>query len=119
MIKRQLSNARMSQIVSYNATVYLAGQVAKDPSQDMADQTRQILAQIDSLLEQAGTDKSRLLSANIWVSDIREFQSMNEIWDAWVDKQNPPVRACVEARLARPELRVEIQVVAAHCAAVR
>lgn len=114
VIQRQNKTPRMSQIVSYNGIVLLAGQVAKDPSADVAGQTEQILRQIDLLLAEAGTDKSRLLSANIWLSDIRQFQVMNNIWDQWVDAENPPVRACVEARLARPELAVEIQVSAAQ-----
>lgn len=113
MIERLNKTPRMSQIVSYNGTVMLAGQVAKDATKDVAGQTQQILNQIDDLLAQAGTDKSNLLSANIWLSDIRQFQQMNEVWDNWVDQQNPPVRACVEARLARVELAVEIQVTAA------
>lgn len=113
MILRQHSNQRMSQLVSFANLVWTAGQVAKDPSEDMAGQTCQILAQIDALLTDAGTDKSNLISANIWVSDIRQFAQMNEVWDTWVDSENPPVRACVESRLARPELLVEIQVVAA------
>ncbi|MFT5721661.1 MAG: enamine deaminase RidA (YjgF/YER057c/UK114 family) [Motiliproteus sp.] len=114
MIQRQHSNQRMSQLVSVANLVWTAGQVAKDASEDMAGQTRQILAQIDALLADAGTDKSRLISANIWVSDIRQFAQMNEAWDAWVDTDHAPVRACVESRLARPELLVEIQVVAAN-----
>ncbi len=113
MIQRQHSNHRMSQLVSCAGLVCTAGQVAKDPSQDMAGQTQQILDQIDALLADAGSDKSHLISANIWVSDIRQFQQMNEVWDNWVDSENAPVRACVESRLARPELLVEIQVVAA------
>ncbi len=113
MIQRQHSNHRMSQLVSSAGLVWTAGQVAKDPSQDMAGQTQQILDQIDALLADAGSDKSHLISANIWVSDIRQFQQMNEVWDNWVDSENAPVRACVESRLARPELLVEIQVVAA------
>lgn len=113
MIERQHSNQRMSQLVSFANLVWTAGQVAKDPSQDMAGQTQQILDQIDALLADAGTDKSKLISANIWVSDIRQFAHMNEVWDAWVDSNNAPARACVESRLARPELLVEIQVVAA------
>ncbi|MEH6651432.1 MAG: RidA family protein [Motiliproteus sp.] len=114
MIQRQHSNQRMSQLVSFANLVWTAGQVAKEPSEDMAGQTRQILAQIDALLADAGTDKSNLISANIWVSDIRQFAQMNDVWDAWVDSENPPARACVESRLARPELLVEIQVVAAN-----
>jgi len=113
MIQRQHSNQRMSQLVSFSNLVWTAGQVAKDPSEDIAGQTRQILAQIDSLLANAGTNKSNLISANIWVSDINQFAQMNEVWDAWVDSANAPVRACVESRLARPELLVEIQVIAA------
>lgn len=113
MITRQHSNQRMSQLVSYNGQVFTAGQVAKNPSEDVAGQTRQILAQIEALLADAGSDKSRLLNATIWLSDIRYFQAMNEVWDAWVDQGNPPARACVESRLARPELLVEIQVIAA------
>ena len=113
MIQRQHSNQRMSQLVSFANLVWTAGQVAKEPSEDMAGQTRQILAQIDALLADAGTDKSNLISANIWVSDIRQFAQMNDVWDGWVDSENTPVRACVESRLARPELLVEIQVIAA------
>jgi enamine deaminase RidA (YjgF/YER057c/UK114 family) len=113
MIQRQYSNQRMSQLVSFANLVWTAGQVAKDPSEDMAGQTRQILAQIDSLLKDAGSSKSHLISANIWIADIRQFTQMNEVWDTWVDQESPPVRACVESRLARPELLVEIQVVAA------
>lgn len=113
MIERQHSNQRMSQIVSVANLVWTAGQVAKDPSEDVAGQTRQILAQIDALLADAGCDKQHLVNATIWLSDIRLFAQMNEVWDAWVDSDHPPARACVEARLARPELLVEVQVVAA------
>ncbi len=113
MIQRLNKTPRMSQIVSYNGTVLLSGQVAKDASADVTGQTEQILQQIDELLAQAGCDKSDLLSANIWLSDIRQFPLMNAVWDSWVDPQNPPVRACVESRLARVELSVEIQVTAA------
>jgi enamine deaminase RidA (YjgF/YER057c/UK114 family) len=113
MLQRHHSNHRMSQLVTFGNLVWTAGQVAQDPSQDMAGQTQQILNQIDKLLADAGTEKRHLISANIWVSDIAQFAQMNEIWDAWVDSENAPVRACVESRLARPELLVEIQVVAA------
>ncbi len=113
MIQRQHSNQRMSQLVSFGNLVWTAGQVAKDPSQDVAGQTFQILTQIDALLADAGADKSNLISANIWLSDIRQFAQMNEVWDAWVDCENAPARACVESRLARPELLVEIQIIAA------
>ncbi|MGB1237360.1 MAG: RidA family protein [Pseudomonadales bacterium] len=114
MVQRLNKTARMSQIVTHNGTVMLAGQVAKDATADLAGQTAQILAQIESLLAEVGSTKSDVLSANIWLSDIRQFAQMNEVWDAWVDSENPPVRACVEARLARVELQVEIQVTAVH-----
>lgn len=113
MIQRQHSNQRMSQLVSFANLVWTAGQVAQTPSLDIAGQTREILAQIDVLLADAGTDKSNLLNVTIWVADINQFAEMNTVWDAWVDSEHPPARACVEARLARPELLVEIQVVAA------
>jgi len=112
MIERHRSNQRMSQVVVSGQMVFLAGQVAKDPSADVTGQTTQILAQMDELLAVAGTRKSNLLSVTIWLTDIREFQSMNAVWDAWIDPANPPARACVEARLARPELKVEIQAIA-------
>ncbi len=111
-IERFRVGPRMSQAVVHGNTVYLAGQVAEDASADVAGQTRQILARIDSLLAESGTDKSRLLSANVWLSDISTFDQMNEVWDAWVTPGNPPARACVESKLARPNLKVEIMVVA-------
>ena len=114
MIERINSNTRMSQLVLHGDTVYMCGQVAKDASADVAGQTEQILAQIEALLAEAGSDRDRLLSANIWLADIADFQAMNAVWDSWVDGRNPPVRACVESRLARPELKVEIQVTAAR-----
>lgn len=107
------TNARMSQIIIHNGTVYTAGQVAKDASADMQGQTRQVLETIDQLLEKAGTAKDYLLSATIWINDMSEFEAMNQAWDAWVTPGRPPARACVEARLARPELKVEVMAVAA------
>jgi enamine deaminase RidA (YjgF/YER057c/UK114 family) len=103
----------MSQAAVHGNTVYLAGQVAADPSQDVAGQTRQVLAQIDALLAEAGTDKSRILSANVWLADVSTFPELNSVWDQWVDKANPPARATVEARLAAPQYKVEIAVIAA------
>lgn len=103
----------MSQAAVHGTTVYLAGQVAADPSQDVAGQTRQVLAQIDALLAEAGTDKSRILSANVWLADVSTFAELNAVWDQWVDKANPPARATVEARLAAPQYKVEIAVIAA------
>jgi enamine deaminase RidA (YjgF/YER057c/UK114 family) len=94
-------------------TIYLAGQVADDPSQDMAGQTRQVLAAIDRLLREAGSDKTKILSTTIYVASMAEFPAMNAVWDAWVPQGNTPPRATVEAKLAKPEYRVEIQIVAA------
>ena len=107
------SNARMSQITVHNGTVYLAGQVPSDASADMRGQTEQVLARIDELLAKAGTTKEQLLSAQIWVTSMTEFDQMNAAWDAWVVPGRPPVRAAVEAKLAKPEWKVEIMVVAA------
>ena len=104
----------MSQAVVYGDTVYLAGQVADDPSADVAGQTQQILAKIDSLLAEAGTDKTRILSANIWLADISTLGELNQVWDAWVPQGYAPARATVESKLAAPQYRVEIGVVAAR-----
>jgi len=112
-IKRIKVGPRMSQAVVHGNTVYLAGQVADDPSADVAGQTRQILTKIEGLLAEAGTDKSKLISANVWLSDMTTFNEMNAVWDAWVVQGDPPARACVESRLAWPELKVEIMVIAA------
>ncbi len=113
-IDRRHVGPRMSQIVVHGDTVYLAGQVADDPSADVRGQTEQILAKIDRYLAEAGTDKSRLLSATVWLADIGTFNEMNAVWDAWIDPKNPPARACVEAKLAAPQYRVEIGVIAAR-----
>jgi len=113
-IKRISVGARMSQGVSHGDTVFLAGQVADDPSQDVSGQTKQILTKIDKLLAELGSDKSKLLSATIWLTDIRGFDEMNKVWDAWVSPGNTPARACVEAKLARSNLLVEIGVIAAR-----
>jgi enamine deaminase RidA (YjgF/YER057c/UK114 family) len=111
-IKRSKVGARMSQCVVHGDTVYLAGQVADDPNANVAGQTKQILAKVDGLLAEAGSDKSKLLSATVWLSDIRAFDEMNKVWDAWISPGNTPARACVEAKLARPNLLVEIGFVA-------
>jgi enamine deaminase RidA (YjgF/YER057c/UK114 family) len=114
MIQRLHTGPRMSQAVIHNRTVYLAGQVADDPSQDVAGQTRQILASIDRLLDEAGSDKTRILSATIYLADIGTFAQMNSVWDAWVPQGHTPARATVEAKLAAPAYKVEIQVIAAQ-----
>ncbi len=112
MIKRFETGPRMSQAVAHGNTVYLAGQVAEDPSVDVTAQTVQVLASIDRLLAAAGSDKTRILSATIYLADIGTFAQMNVAWDAWVPSGHTPARATVEARLAAPKYKVEIQVVA-------
>jgi len=102
----------MSQAVVHNGLAYLAGQVAPNPVPLVGDQMRQILERIDGLLAEAGTDKSKILSANIWLADIGKFAEMNAVWDAWVSPGNTPARATVEAKLATPAHLVEIMVVA-------
>ncbi len=111
-IVRLDKGARMSEAVIHGNTVYLAGQVGDGA--DVAAQTRDVLASIDALLERAGTSKANILSATIWLSDIANFAAMNEVWDQWVDKENPPARATSEGRLAAPQYLVEIIVVAAR-----
>ncbi|MFE0756047.1 RidA family protein [Inquilinus sp. NPDC058860] len=112
-IKRIGVGPRMSQAVIHGDRVFLAGQVAETPTPDVTEQTRQILATIDGLLAEAGTDKTKLLTANIWLADIADFAAMNAAWDKWVSPGNTPARATVESKLAAPEYRVEIQVTAA------
>lgn len=112
-IERMEVGQRMSRIVKHNETVYLCGQVGADANTDITEQTRTMLDKVDVLLEQAGTDKSYILSATIYLRDMKDFATMNAVWDAWIPEGHAPARACVEARLARPELLVEISVVAA------
>jgi enamine deaminase RidA (YjgF/YER057c/UK114 family) len=112
LIKRLEPGARMSQAVVANGFVFLAGQVATDPSANVEMQTRQVLGEIDRLLTAAGTRKERILSATIYLADIATFADMNRAWEAWVPADAKPARATVEAKLVAPEYRVEIQVVA-------
>jgi enamine deaminase RidA (YjgF/YER057c/UK114 family) len=112
-ISRYHSNSRMSQAVVHNDTVYLAGQIGA-PGASVADQTRTILGQIEALLAETGSHKSKILSATIWLADMADFAEMNEVWDAWVDGQDAPARATGEAKLATPAYKVEIIVVAAR-----
>jgi len=104
---------RMSQAVEHTGVIYLAGQVGDDQKADVATQTKQILAKIDKLLAECGGDKSKLLWAQLWVTDMRNFAAMNEVWDAWVTEGATPTRACVESKLAAPQFTVEIAVTAA------
>jgi enamine deaminase RidA (YjgF/YER057c/UK114 family) len=112
-IKRFEVGPRMSQAVVHGNTVYLAGQVAKDPTASVGDQTKQILDQIDALLKAAGSDKSKLIAATIYLADIGRFAEMNAVWDKWVSAGNTPARATVQASLAAPQYLVEIVVTAA------
>ena len=113
-IQRIGPGPRRSKAVVHGNTVYLSGQVAdKTRGGSVADQTREILDIIDGLLAQAGTDKSKILSVNIWLADIGIFAEMNSIWDAWVDTANPPARATVQSTLAAPEYKVEIACIVA------
>src|ERR1700722_7723648 len=111
-IQRHDTGPRMSKAVVNGNTVYLAGIVADAPKgKSMGEQTKSILSQIDGFLAQAGTDKSKLLSANIWITDMAKFAEMNAVWDAWVSPGNTPARAIVEAKLASPDYLVETMVV--------
>ena len=113
-IERFAPGPRFCRALSHNGTVYLAGLTADDLSGDTTAQTREILAKIDSHLALAGSDKTRILSATIWLRDIADFEMMNAAWDKWIDRDAMPVRATVEARLAGDGYRVEIMVIAAQ-----
>lgn len=112
-VTRHHIGPRMSQAVEHNGTVYLAGQVGADPKADIKAQTQSVLDKIDALLAECGTSKSKLLWAQLWVTDMRNFAAMNEVWDAWIDPANPPVRAGLCSALANQNLLVEIMVIAA------
>ena len=112
-ITRMETKQRMSRIVIHNDTVYLCGQVAEDANKDIQEQTQTMLDKVDSLLEQAGSDREHMLSATIYIKNMDLFTPMNEVWDNWVPEGHGPARACVEASMAREELLVEISVVAA------
>jgi len=111
-IKRLHKGPRMSQIVAHGGLVWLAGQVG-EPGESVTNQTKAVLARVDELLALAGTSKSRLLQATIWLADMNDFAEMNAVWDAWVDPDNTPARATGESKLATPDHKVEIIVVAA------
>jgi len=113
MITRYQKGARMSGAVAHNGVLYVAGQVAENGSGSIQDQTKQVLAAIDALVAEAGTEKSKILSINVYLSAIADFAGMNSVYDSWVDKENPPARATVEARLASPDLRVEMTAIVA------
>ncbi len=113
-IERKEVGARMSQVVVHGDTVYLAGVVAHaNKGKSVGEQTKEIVTTIDKHLAGVGSDKSKLLSATIWITDMSKFAEMNAVWDAWVAPGNTPARACVEAKLAAPDYHVEIMVTAA------
>ncbi len=112
MIERIDVGTRMSKIVKHNGVAYLCGQVGSGDT--VADQTRDCLSRVEALLEKAGSSKEQLLQAQIWVASMDDFAEMNAVWDAWVPEGHAPTRACGESKLARPELKVEIIITAAH-----
>lgn len=113
MIQRFEVGPRLSEMAIYNGTIYLAGQIAEDTSVDIQGQTRQVLESIDVLLAQAGSDKSKILHAQIFLPDLGDFAAMNEVWEAWVVPGHTPTRATVQAALANPKWKIEVVVTAA------
>ena len=112
-IKRFHVGARMSEMAVYNRTVYLAGQVTSDDNLDIAGQTNDVLNQIDTLLAEAGTNKSNILMCQIYLSNLENFSAMNQVWETWVSAGHTPPRATVQAALAKPEWLIEIVITAA------
>ena len=115
-IKRTDYAGRFHRIVEAGDTIYLAGVIARDGSVDVGAQTTDVLTQIDELLAKVGAGKKNIVTANIWLADMADFAAMDAAWDRWVDAANAPVRATVESKLARPDLKVEIQVQAVRSA---
>lgn len=115
MIQRFDVGARLSEMAIHDGTVYLAGQVPDDATQDIRGQTRQVLAAVDALLARAGSDKTQILMAQVFLADLADYDGMNEAWDAWVPRGHAPPRATVQAALAKKEWRIEV-VVTAACA---
>lgn len=114
MIERIETKQRMSRIVKHNGVIYLCGQVCKDAEQGIKEQTATMLDKVDELLEKAGSDRKHILSATLYIKDMKYFAEMNEVWDSWVPEGYAPARACVEASMAREALLVEISVIAAE-----
>ena len=112
-IQRFHVGPRLSEAAVHNGTIYLAGQVADDTTEDIRGQTAQVLAMVDRLLAEAGSDKSRILMTQIFLADIAEIGAMNEVWDAWIPADNTPPRATVQAPMANPGYKIEIVVTAA------
>lgn len=113
MIKRIEVSHRFSEVAIHNGVAYLAGQVPTDPSQNAFEQTKQVLAEIEKYLAKAGSDKSKILMATVYLADMADYDEMNRAWDEWVAENNAPPRAAVEAKLANPDWKVEIVVSAA------
>ncbi len=112
MIKRYKTGTRMSQAVAAGGLLYVAGQVADGRKATVEEQTKDVLSKIDALLTEAGTTRSNLVAVNVFLPNIADFDAMNSVYDGWIDPKNPPARACVETRLADPDLRVEMTAVA-------
>ncbi|MBQ4849156.1 RidA family protein [Pseudoalteromonas sp. MMG013] len=112
-IERKQTNQRMSRTVIHNNTIYLCGQVCSDATKGITEQTQTMLDKVDILLTEANSDKYHLLSATVYISDMTYFKEMNAVWDSWVPQGHAPARACVQAAMARPELLVEVSIVAA------
>ena len=112
-IQRQQVATRYSEVAIHQGTVYLAGQVPRNPEADLSAQTRDVLEQIDVLLAEAGSDRDHLLSVTIYLADLADYEGMNAVWEAWLSAGHAPPRACVQARLADPAWKLEIVVVAA------
>jgi len=112
-IKRLHVGPRLSEAAIHNGVVYLAGQIAEDTTQNIDCQTREVLSHVDRLLAEAGSDKTRILTCQIFLADIKDIAAMNAVWDAWVPAGHTPPRATVQAQLARPELLIEIVITAA------
>jgi enamine deaminase RidA (YjgF/YER057c/UK114 family) len=115
-VKRLHVGPRLSEVAIHNGVVYLAGQIAENESADTYEQTREVLGHVDRLLAEANSDKTLILSAQIYLKDIAEFDAMNRAWDEWVVSGHTPPRATVEAHLARAALRVEVKIIAAQYA---
>jgi enamine deaminase RidA (YjgF/YER057c/UK114 family) len=113
MVQRFDVGARMSEMAVHGGLCWLAGQVAADATQDVAGQTRQVLAAVDALLARAGTDRTKIVMCQVYLADIGDFPAMNAVWDAWVPAGHTPPRATVQAALARPEWKIEVVVTAA------
>lgn len=113
-IKRLHVGKTLSEVAIHNGTVYLAGQIAEDLTQNIEGQTREVLGHIDRLLNEAGSDKSRILMCQIYIADMKDFSGMNTVWNEWVAEGNSPPRATVEAKLAKPEWLVEMVIMAAQ-----